>query len=188
MEGVGAAPKKCKLESSSCRRAVCCFSASVSGSVETGDCAAFTAAGTAGFISEAAGEFASSRLERSGGVSGWAAMMNAFASAPREGSTIGNDGSMEFSGATFTGTSGFARAGARAAGGAILGAGGATSLGSRIFASKSFLTGAGIAGLVSEIFGVAIAAGAGGGAVTTRSPGKRMPQKPTTGSVNSSST
>src|SRR5712692_5016743 len=183
-EGVGAAPEKSKLESSSCKRAVCCFSASVSGSVETGDCAAFTAAGAAGFVSEAAGEFVSSRVERSGGGSDWAEMMNAFASAPREGSTIGNDGSMEFSGAAFTGTSGFARAGATGAAGV----------------AGTVVIAAGIAGLVSGILGVTIAAGAlalggsgcgaagAGGGAETRSPGKRIPQKPTTGSVNSSST
>src|SRR5712664_4889276 len=94
---------------------------------------------------------------------------------------------VEESGAT--GATGFCTTGS-----STFGAAGMTIFASAGFGSASLTTETGTAGFAAMTPGVTFAAGAstlgatGCGPEPIRSPGKRMPQKPTTDSVNSSST
>src|SRR6266478_5538092 len=175
-----------KLESCSCKRAVCCLSSAVCGSA-----AARGANGSGGGGSTKPGSGSSDKLLTS--------TIGGAAEACAEGAKMEAGAS-----------------GCGAAGISITDAGGATILDSENFGSMSLATTAGTAGTDSKILRAPFAGGGtrtgatGRGATGTppaigeptagegvredcegapmRSPGKRMPQKPTTDSVNSSST
>src|SRR6266404_111391 len=216
-----------KLESCSCKRAVCCLSSSV-----CGPAAARGASGSGGGGSTKLGSGSSDKLLTStiGGAAeacAEGAKMEACASGVRGKSNVEEMGPAGLRGTASTwssamseaGVAGTSEAGASgfgAAGISITDASGATILDSENFGSRSLATTAGTAGTDSKILGAPFAGGgtrtgatvrgATGAAPATgeptagegvredcegapmRSPGKRMPQKPTTDSVNSSST
>src|SRR6267142_2044570 len=217
---------KCKLESCSCKRAVCCLSSSVCESTT-----ARGASGSGGGGSTKLGSGSSDKLLTSttGGAPeacAEGAKMEACASGVRGKSNVEEMGPAGLRGTASTWSSGMSEAGVAgtseagasgfgAAGISITDAGGATILDSENFGSMSLATTAGTAGtdsiLRAPFAGGGTRTGATGrGATGTppaigeptagegvredcegapmRSPGKRMPQKPTTDSVNSSST
>src|SRR5712664_3186429 len=208
-----------KLESCSCKRAVCFLSSSVCVSA-----AARGASGSGGGGSTKLGSGSSDKLFTSttGGAAeacAEGAKMEACASGVRGKSNVEEMGPAGLRGTASTWSSGTSEAGVSgfgAAGISITDAGGATILDSENFGSMSLATTAGTAGTDSKILRAPFAGGGtrtgatGRGATGTppaigeptagegvredcegapmRSPGKRMPQKPTTDSVNSSST
>src|SRR5882762_1307559 len=215
-----------KLESCSCKRAVCCLSASVCGSATAGG-----ASGSGGGGSTKLGPGSSDKLFTStiGGAAEACAevvKMEACASGVRGKSNVEETGPTGLTGTAFTGSSGMSEAGVSgtsetgafdfgAAGISVKEAGGAIDLDSESFGSAFLAMTAEAAGLEANVLGTPFAGGgtttgatgrsatgaavtgepsAGGeltgdcGADPMRSPGKRMPQKPTTDSVNSSST
>src|SRR6267143_1873189 len=210
---------KSKLESCSCKRAVCCLSASVCGSAAAGEGRTKLGSGAADIlVTSTTGSAAGSCVE--------GAKMEAGASGVRGKSNVEETGPTGLTGTAFTGSSGMSEAGVSgtsetgafdfgAAGISVKEAGGAIDLDSESFGSAFLAMPAEAAGLEANVLGTPFAGGgtttgatgrsatgaavtgepsAGGeltgdcGADPMRSPGKRMPQKPTTDSVNSSST
>src|SRR6267143_7105451 len=185
---------KSKLESCSCKRAVCCLSASVCGSAAAGGGRTKLGSGAADIlITSTTGSAAGACVE--------GAKMEACASGVRGKSNVEETGPAGLTGTAFTGSSGRSEAGV--AGTCEAGGSGFAAVGISI-TGASGATNAGVAGLDSKILRAAFAGGGtttgatargatgaplatgeptAGGAVIEdcegapmRSPGKRIPQ------------